>query len=94
MGWEGRLHRYPYPSVSRLAIYTDRHFMLSEPNLNNQVRRHDSCDNKPRLHHWQDITELTYQRSGRTPEDTQEHLLAHWYKHSLKYNIRLGILHC
>ena len=25
MGWEGRLHRYPYPSVSRLAIYTDRH---------------------------------------------------------------------
>lgn len=68
--------------------------MLSEPNLNNQVRRHDSCDNKPRLHHWQDITELTYHRSGRTPEDTQEHLLAHWYKHSLKYNIRLGILHC
>lgn len=28
MGWEGRLHRYPYPSVSRLAIYTDRHFVL------------------------------------------------------------------
>ena len=25
MGWEGRLHRYPYPSVSRLAIYTDRY---------------------------------------------------------------------
>ena len=29
MGWEGRLHRYPYPSVSRLAIYTDRHFIVA-----------------------------------------------------------------
>ena len=27
MGWIGRLHRYPYPSVSRLAIYTDRHLL-------------------------------------------------------------------
>ena len=25
MGWEDRLYRYLHPSVSRLAIYTDRH---------------------------------------------------------------------
>lgn len=28
MGWEDRLYRYLHPSVSRLAIYTDRHLNM------------------------------------------------------------------